>query len=154
MKNDIVIKILNYIDNNLYTKISMEELSNICYFNKDYIMRTFKKTLNITIIEYINKKRVFNSLESLEKTNDLILKIAIEHGFTSQEYYTEIFIKYLEVNPHTYRKFIRRDSNIEEKDIDNIRKNITNIKYQLDEIDKYKNIISPKETIKKLSIFK
>ena len=153
MKNELVINILNYIDNCIYSKISIDELSNILNFNKDYIMRVFKKEINMTIIEYINKRRIYNSLESLQSTNNLILNIAINHGFVSQEYYTEIFIKYIGVNPITYRKFIKRDINIKEEEISTIRKNITDIKYSLDNIDNYKKIIKEEKVIK-LSIFK
>ena len=37
-------------------KITIEELSKTFYFNKDYIMRVFKREIKSTIIEYINKK--------------------------------------------------------------------------------------------------
>ena len=153
MSNDLLINILNYIDEYIYSKISIDDLSIRFYFNKDYIMRLFKKELNMTIIEYINKKRIYNSLEKLKETDDLILKIAIEHGFISQEYYTEIFIKYIGSNPHTYRKFSRGINNINEEDINNIRKNLTEIKYQLDNIQKYKNNIY-RESKKNLTLFK
>ena len=64
--NELVLKILDYIDNNLYKKITMDELSRVFFFNKDYIMRTFKKELRMTIIDYINRKRIYNSLEELK----------------------------------------------------------------------------------------
>lgn len=152
--NDLVIKILDYIDNNLYSKISIDELSRLFYFNKDYIMRTFKRELNITIIDYINKKRVYNSLEKLKETNDSILKISISYGFSSIEYYSETFNKLLGVNPHTFRKFTRNDSSITYKDIELIRRNLTSLKYQLEQVTKYSRNTPPKNTIKKLSIFK
>ena len=44
--NDLVINILNYLDNNLYTQISINEISNFFKYNKDYIMRLFKKEIN------------------------------------------------------------------------------------------------------------
>ena len=148
--NKLVIDILNYIDNNLYKKITMDELSNIFFFNKDYIMRTFKKELNLTIIEYINKKRIYNSLDELHNTNDMMLKVALKHGYTSQEYYSELFSKYMGVNPLTYRKFTKSNTTIKYKEIELIRKNLIDLKYQLDNIDHYKNNI-PKETKKVLS---
>ncbi len=150
MKNDLVRQILNYIDNNIYAKITIEELSRIFYFNKDYIMRIFKKELNITIIDYININRIYKSLEELKTTEDTILKVALQHGFTSQEYYTEIFNKIMGTNPVTYRKFTKNNPTITEEETATIRKNLTNIKYQLDQINKYKEKIS-KETVKKLS---
>ena len=148
--NKLVIDILNYIDNNLYKKITMEELSNNFFFNKDYIMRTFKKELNLTIIEYVNKKRIYNSLDKLQNTNDMMLKVALKHGYNSQEYYSELFSKYMGVNPLTYRKFTKANTTIKYKEIELIRKNLIDLKYQLDSIDHYKNDIT-KETKKVLS---
>ena len=150
MGNDIVRGMLKYIDNNIYAKITIEELSRLFYFNKDYLMRIFKKELNITIIDYINKKRIYLSLEELKETNDSILKVALMHGFTSQEYYNEIFNKVMGVNPNSYRKFTKNNPSLLEEEMNAIRKNLTDIKYQLDQINKYKENV-PRETIKKLS---
>ena len=150
MKNDITRQVLTYIDNNIYAKISLEELARIFYFNKDYIMRSFKKELGITIIDYMNKKRIYQSLKELQTTNDSILKVALEHGFTSQEYFTEIFNKIMGVNPLSYRKFTKNHPSLSEDEYNTIRKNLTDIKYQLDYIKKYKENI-PRETVKKLS---
>ena len=136
--NELVLKILDYIDNNLYKRISMDELSRVFFFNKDYIMRTFKKELGMTIIEYINRKRIYNCLEELKQTNDTILKVALKHGYISQEYFSEIFSKYMGVNPLTYRKFTRINNTINYDDIMTIRKNLVELKYQLDKINKYK----------------
>ena len=150
MNHNLVRQLLNYIDENIYAKISMEELSRIFYFNKDYIMRAFKKKLNITIIDYMNKRRIYASLEELKDTEDSILKVALMHGFTSQEYFTEIFIKVMGVNPYTYRKFTKNHPSLSKENIDTIRKNLTDLRYQLDQITKYKQNVSS-ETTKKLS---
>ena len=150
--NKLVIDILDYIDNNLYKKITMEELSKVFYFNKDYIMRTFKKELNTTIIDYINKRRIYNSLNELQETDDMMLKVALKHGYTSQEYYSEIFSKYMGVNHHTYRKFTRVNNTIKYEEIELIRKNLVELKYQLERIHNYRKNIT-KETTKVLSRF-
>lgn len=128
----------------------MDELSRLFYFNKDYIMRTFKKELGITIIDYINKKRIYNSLEELQNTDDMMLKVALKHGYTSQEYYSEIFSKYMGVNPLTYRKFTKVNTTIKYEEIELIRKNLVELRYQLDNIQKYRSNV-PKETKKVLS---
>ena len=150
--NELVLKILDYIDNNLYKKISMDELSKVFFFNKDYIMRTFKRELGMTIIDYINKKRIFNSLGALKNTDDMMLKIDLKHGYVSQEYYSEIFSKYMGVSPLTYRKFTKVNNTIDYDDITLIRKNLVELKYQLDKVNKYRNNIE-NENIKVLSKF-
>ena len=150
MKNNIVRQLLQYLDNNIYAKVSMDDLSRIFYFNKDYLMRVFKKELNCTIIDYMNKTRIYHSLKELKETDDMILKVALKHGFTSQEYYTEIFRKNMGVKPLTYRKFTKNNPSVTAEEVNCIRKNLTNLKYELDQIQKYKANV-PKETIKVLS---
>ena len=150
--NDLIVNILKYIDENLYSKISIEELSYKFFFNKDYIMRLFKKETGMTIINYINKKRIYNSLVSLRETSDSILKIGLLYGYTSLEYYSETFNNVLGVSPKIYRNLYKRKQ-IKEIDIETIRINIANLTYELKKIDLYKENIKKEET-KKLSLFK
>lgn len=151
--NEIVLKLLNYIDNNINKKITMDELSHLFYFNKDYLMRIFKKELDITIMDYINKRRIYNSLDELKNTDYSMVKIAMNNGYSSQEYYSETFSKIIGVNPLTYRKFTKVNSNISEDDYEIIRRNLTEINTILRFIDRYKNNI-PSTQVKKISFFK
>ena len=151
--NELVVKILNYIDDNLYKRITMDEISSIFYFNKDYLMRIFKKELDITIMDYINKRRIYNSLELLKNTDDLVIKIALNSGYSSLEYYSETFTKVLGVSPLTYRKFTRVNSQISEDELDIIRTRLPEVSIILKRIDIYKNNIKRSE-VKKLGLFK
>lgn len=152
--NELVIKILNYIDNNLYKKIPIDELSNIFHYNKDYIMRLFKREIGYTITNYINTKRIYNSLKSYIYTDLSILNISINYGFYSQEYYCEMFHKIIGVPPSTYYKFINSRSFVSIKDTEIIQNSISKIDYDYRRIDNYINNVPPKSTIKVLSIFK
>ena len=60
-KNELVIQILNYINLNIFSLSSIDELAHIFHYNKDYIMRIFKRELNLTIIEYIPRKKIDKS---------------------------------------------------------------------------------------------
>lgn len=152
--NDLVIKILNYIDNNLYKKISIEELSDLFHYNKDYIMRLFKREIGYTITNYINCKRIYNSLHSFIYNDISILNISINYGFYSQEYYSEIFHKIIGVSPTTYNKFINYRSFVSIKDTNTIQKRIAKLDYDFRRINTYINNVPPKSTVKVLSIFK
>lgn len=151
--NELVVKMLNYIDDNLYKRITMDEISSIFYFNKDYLMRIFKKELDITIMDYINKRRIYNSLELLKKTDDLVIKIALNSGYSSLEYYSETFTKILGVSPLTYRKFTKVNSQISDEELEIIRTSLPDISSLLKRIDIYKNNIKRSE-VKKISLFK
>ena len=103
--NDLVCNILEYLNKNINKEITIEELSLIFYFNKTYIMKKFKKELNISIHEYINIIRIYNSLRFF-KDDNYILSIAFKNGFNSLEYFSETFKKIMGVSPIIYKKYL------------------------------------------------
>ncbi len=151
--NDLICDILDFIDDNINRKITMDELSGHFYFHKDYIMRLFKKEIHSTISDYINKKRIFQSLKDLQLSNDSILYIGLKHGFSSLEYYSEVFHKVMGVSPVIYRKFSVRSMEVEEEDMKTIQKNLANISGFFENVTRYRN--NRKKTLSmNLSIFK
>lgn len=151
--NDLICDILDFIDDNINRKITMDELSGHFYFHKDYIMRLFKKEIHSTISDYINKKRIFQSLKDLQLSNDSILYIGLKHGFSSLEYYSEVFHKVMGVSPVIYRKFSVRSMEVEEEDMKTIQKNLANISDFFENVTRYRN--NRKKTLSmNLSIFK
>ena len=131
----------------------MDELSGHFYFHKDYIMRLFKKEIHSTISDYINKKRIFQSLKDLQLSNDSILYIGLKHGFSSLEYYSEVFHKVMGVSPVIYRKFSARSIEVEDEDMKTIQKNLANISGFFENVTRYRN--NRKKTLSmNLSIFK
>lgn len=151
--NDLICDILDFIDDNINRKITMDELSGHFYFHKDYIMRLFKKEIHSTISDYINKKRVFQSLKDLQLSKDSILYIGLKHGFSSLEYYSEVFHKVMGVSPVIYRKFSARSMEVENEDMKTIQKNLANISGFFENVTRYRN--NRKKTLSmNLSIFK
>ena len=150
----LICEILDYINNNINKEITIEELSNIFYFDKYYIMKLFKKELSITIINYINIMRIYNSLKEY-KYDDQIIRIALNNGFNSLEYYSETFKNIIKVSPREYKNFVRRKTNISLDKIMTIRISLSNLQYIKDKTKSYLNNKPPeKPKIKSLSIFK
>ena len=149
----LIIDIIKYIDTNIYTKISIDSISNEFFFNKDYIMRLFKKELGITINQYINYKKVYLSLPYLENSNESILYIALNNGFYSLEYYSEMFKNIMGISPSKYRDYYKYRNNIDLDTFYKISNNKINLDNKMKFIDNYKRIIVKKDVLK-LSIFK
>lgn len=103
--NELIVYILDYLDNNLYRDISIQELSLYFGYEKSYIMKKFKNELGISIKTYVNKMKIISSLNSLGN-NDLLIKTALEYGFNSLEYYSEVFSKVVGVSPTVYKKYL------------------------------------------------
>lgn len=152
--NELVCNILKYINNNIKKPITITELSNKYFYNKTYIMKKFKKELEITIKDYINIKRILNSLEDYPKTNS-ILRIALLNGYNSIEYYSEVFHNIVGVSPRIYKKFLSPINNLSDQEISTIRASLSSLISQENKIQKYLNNQKPKELpVRKLSIFK
>lgn len=151
--NDLICDILDFLDQNINRSISIGELSYHFYFNKDYIMRLFKKEMHCTITEYINRLRIFSSLTDLQETNLSILSVGINHGFISLEYYSEMFRKIMGVSPTVYRNFTMRSIHVLEEDIITIQNNLSKLNSFYEAATYYKNN-RKKILSKSLSIFK
>lgn len=123
--NDLICNIIEYLNNNINKEITIGELSLLFYFNKTYIMKKFKKELNITIHEYINTIRIYNSLIYF-KDDNYILSIAFKNGFNSLEYFSEIFKKIMGVSPIIYKNYLNFKY-VTNEEQENILKNISRI---------------------------
>ena len=116
-------------------------------------MKKFKKEIGITIFDYLNKYRVNNSIKQINSSNDSLTKIALNNGFYSLEYFSEIFKKEIGVSPQKYKKIIISKYIYD----DNYRFALTNIikiNKIIDFTQKYKSKRKIKFTpVMKLSIF-
>ncbi len=96
-------KCVSFIDKNLHSKITLEELAEISGLSKDYLSQLFKKTTGITITEYIMKKRL-NSAKQLLDRNVSISDTAYALGFCSESYFISCFKKKYGITPKEYIK--------------------------------------------------
>ncbi len=145
---EIIKDICNYIIANIDEEIAIKELEENFYYNKFYIIRAFKKTTGYTIKEFTNKVKVLKTIDPLLFTDDTILKIALNNGFNSQEYYSETFKNVIGISPVNFRK---EYTNIDK--IENIEELKEKRKY-LEEVKEYEqyllDIPTKKEDVKEL----
>ncbi len=150
--NELICDILDYIHKNIDDEIKIDMIANNFYFNRTYIMKKFKKELDISIINYINIMRIYNSLKYY-KDDKSILEIALKNGFNSQEYYSEMFKNILGVSPLIYKKYIKYIYDINDNDMSIIQSKLIEIESIMNKINKYKSNRKPKEIVKNLSLF-
>ncbi len=151
--NELVCKILNYLINNINNNVTIDDLSNIFYYDKTYIMKIFKKELGLTISKFINIYRINNSLKYF-RDDKTILEIGLLNGFNSQEYFSEIFKKVLGVNPMKYKKYLSFTKDIKRNDEELIRKRLIYIDSIINKTNNYLNNQKPKSLVKILVLKK
>ena len=146
--NELISKILVYLQNNLNQKIKIQDLEHEFSYNEFYIMRLFKKEMNMSIIDYINTLKIYKSIDMLLNTDSSILKIALYNGFNSLEYYSETFKKITGFNPNKFRNAIRVGNANKRKAI----KKLLELKELEDKSNYYIRNIKPESLVKVMKL--
>ncbi|MBE5825856.1 MAG: helix-turn-helix domain-containing protein [Butyrivibrio sp.] len=96
--------ILDYLDNNYASQISLDEIASVACFQKEYFCHFFKKQMGITYTRYLNDLRLAKIRKDLAET-DLPLKDILEkHGFTNYKLFRKMFNETFGCTPVAYRK--------------------------------------------------
>lgn len=101
---DAMAEIKAYIDNNFAEISGISELAEMFFYSREHISRNFKKSFNISISEYINKRRVTESLKILKKKS--VTETCFEVGFKSQSAFISAFVKNIGCLPSEYKKIL------------------------------------------------
>ena len=149
---EVIYKILKFIDSNINQKIDIDYLSKHFYINRYYLMKLFKREMGLTINNYINSLRIYNSLKDIKDKS--ILNAALKNGFYSQEYYSETFKKIMGIKPITYKKYINYDKSVSYKEIDIILNNLINLKDIVNKKENYLHNFLYQDHEQVLSIFR
>ena len=100
----IICDICKYLLDNISEEISIDDIEKEFHYNRYYLIRAFKIYTGFTMREFTNTVKVLKSVDPLLFTNDTILKIALNNGFNSQEYYSEKFQSVIGLPPLKFRK--------------------------------------------------
>lgn len=95
--------IIEYIDKNYATNITLKELAKIANLSPQYICRIFKECLNMRPFEHLTKKRIFESKKLLCETNLSINEISKAVGYNDCSYFCVVFKRQEGVSPAEYR---------------------------------------------------
>lgn len=95
--------IMDYIDQNYATGITLKELARIADLSPQYICRIFKECLNMRPFEHLTKKRIFESKKLLTETNLSINEISKAVGYNDCSYFCVVFKRQEGVSPAEYR---------------------------------------------------
>lgn len=100
---DIIKKVMNYIEENLQEKISLEDISKKCLFSGTYISRQFKEHTGLTLRSYIVERRIARA-EELLRSGKSVKEAAYQSGFKDYSNFIRTFRKVVGIPPGQYKK--------------------------------------------------
>ncbi len=95
---------LDYIYDNLHTRISLERLAEITSLTPTYLSKLFHKEVGMTVSAYIAKKRVEAAENMLRFSEYSCLEISDYLCFSSESHFIQVFRKHTGYTPKNYRE--------------------------------------------------
>ena len=92
-----------YISENYRERISLDTLSASVKYDKYYICKLMKNTLNITFTEYLSFVRLQNAVRLLCSGDVSVSDIIYETGFTTPQSFFKVFKGMYGYTPHRYK---------------------------------------------------
>lgn len=102
-EESIIIKAIEYIEDNISKHITLETISSICNLSPSYFSKVFKREMGITFVEYLNIKKISKAKSMLINTKEPINNIAFELGFEDCGYFIKRFKKLEGITPKKFR---------------------------------------------------
>ncbi len=98
-------KAIDYIEQQLLdTNLSIEEIAKACNSSAFHFQRTFSILTDITIGDYIRRRRLTLAAQDLINTNNKIIDIAYTYGYETPESFAKAFRKQHKLSPMEARK--------------------------------------------------
>lgn len=103
-QDDVIISsIVKYVDNNIKQKILLNNIASFLSLSVSRVCHLFKEKTGLSLMQYINKKRLVMAKELLRK-GEAIDYAAIECGFQDYTSFFRSFKKEYGITPRTYIK--------------------------------------------------
>lgn len=96
--------VLTYMEDHFREPLRISTLAALCNFSEVHFMTLFKKTIGTSCIEYLNLYRLNRAAALLITTDDSVLNIAFDCGFTNISYFNRQFRSKYQMTPLEYRK--------------------------------------------------
>lgn len=97
-------QILEFIEHNYASPLTLQQLSASVSMSPKYFCRFFSEMTHQTPMEYLNHQRIEQACYQLSTTDDSITEIAYRNGFNDLSYFIRTFKKYKGLTPGQYKR--------------------------------------------------
>lgn len=97
-------EVIAYINAHYADEITINDTAELFSMSGEYLRHLFKDTMNQNFVDYLNMVRIEKSKAQLIKGNYNISEIAKMCGYSSSQYYSNVFRKYTLMSPKEFVK--------------------------------------------------
>ena len=97
-------KIIDYINENLNSRLTLKELSRYSSYNANYICSLFRDYTNMSFSKYLLTLRMQKAKELFDSHRYSVKEVQSMVGYTEYSYFHSAFTKYFGITPAKYLK--------------------------------------------------
>lgn len=97
-------QVVEFIEKNYASPITLQELSASVSMSPKYFCRFFSEMTHQTPMDYLNRQRIEQACCQLATTDDSITEIAYRNGFNDLSYFIRTFKKYKGITPGKFKR--------------------------------------------------
>ncbi len=101
---------LHYIQENLTTRIDLDNLADQACMSRASFFKKFKESLGETPLQYIMRKRILYAMKLLSSSPMTVTEICYECGFQNLSHFVKAFRLHTGLTPTTYKNSIRQSA--------------------------------------------
>ena len=101
--------IISYINTNLDKPLTLDGLAGHLNINKFYLCRFFKDHTGLSVIDYVNRKRILTAEKLILQNKHSITDIALMVGFNNLTHFERTFKKLTGTPPRSYKVSARQE---------------------------------------------
>lgn len=104
MKNiDIIQSTIDYVEENLKTEITVEELSQMAGYSLFHYYKVFQSVVGMPVMQYITRRRLLNAIYEIGCGSKMI-DVAIVYGFDTHAGFYKAFKREFHISPSQFLK--------------------------------------------------
>lgn len=96
-------RIEEFVQQNLSRPLTVTDLADVAQISPGHLMRSFRKTMGMTVHQYVTERRMDRACYLLSETQTPLKKLAADLGFATASSFTFAFRKAMGVTPGRYR---------------------------------------------------
>lgn len=102
-ENDMVSRVILYMQDHLTERISVQQLAEMVYVSKSYLSRAFKQKTGVSLMEYLNALRMEAAKAMLVGSSMNTDEIAYQTGYNSSKFFYRAFRAYTGMSTREFR---------------------------------------------------
>ena len=108
MENHIVSQVIQITEENIYDKITVDQICTKLNYSRAYLSKIFKTTTGYTILEYIIMNKIREAKKLIREERYNFTQISDLLSFDNPHYFSSVFKKIANMTPTAYKNSVKK----------------------------------------------